>query len=50
VISYPDLSDAGFKDHLPWGALLAVTATYGPGRLALDQLLAAPVTPQRPAA
>jgi putative oxidoreductase len=39
VISYPDLSDAGFKDHLLWGALLLVTFVYGPGRLALDRWL-----------
>ena len=36
VISYPDLSDAGLKDHMLWGALLLVTMVYGPGKLALD--------------
>ena len=40
VISYPDLSDAGLKDHVLWGALLAVLAVYGPGRLAVDRWLA----------
>ena len=40
MISYPDLSDAGLKDHVLWGALLAVLAVYGPGRLALDRFLA----------
>ena len=40
VISYPDLSDAGFKDHVLWGALLVVLAVYGPGRFALDRFLA----------
>ncbi len=40
VVSYPDLSDAGFKDHLLWGALMLVTFVYGPGRLALDALIA----------
>jgi putative oxidoreductase len=40
VISYPGLSDAGFKDHVLWGTMLAVTVLYGPGRLALDHLLA----------
>jgi putative oxidoreductase len=40
VISYPGLSDAGFKDHVLWGTMLAVTVFYGPGRLALDHLLA----------
>jgi putative oxidoreductase len=39
AISYPDLSDAGLKDHILWGALLLVTAVYGPGRLAIDRLL-----------
>jgi len=40
VISYPDLSDAGLKDHVLWGALLLVTFVYGPGKLALDAWLA----------
>jgi putative oxidoreductase len=40
VVSYPELSDAGFKDHVLWGALLLVTLVYGPGRLALDHWLA----------
>lgn len=39
VISYPDLSDAGFKDHVLWGALMLVLAVYGPGRFSLDRLL-----------
>jgi len=39
VISYPDLSDAGLKDHVLWGALLLVTLVYGPGKLALDRWL-----------
>ena len=38
VISYPDLSDAGLKDHILWGALLLVTLFYGPGRIAIDRL------------
>jgi putative oxidoreductase len=36
VISYPDLSDAGLKDHILWGTLLLVTLVYGPGKIALD--------------
>jgi len=36
VISYPDLSDAGLKDHILWGALLLVTLVYGPGKIAVD--------------
>lgn len=39
VISYPDLSDAGFKDHVLWGALLLVTLVYGPGRISVDAWL-----------
>ena len=38
AISYPDLSDAGLKDHVLWGALLLVTFLYGPGKLSLDHL------------
>lgn len=37
-VSYPDLSDAGLKDHMLWGALLLVTLVYGPGKLAIDRL------------
>jgi putative oxidoreductase len=37
--SYPDLSDAGVKDHILWGVLLLVTFFYGPGKLALDHWL-----------
>ena len=39
VISYPDLSDAGLKDHILWGALLLVLAIYGPGKLSADRLI-----------
>jgi putative oxidoreductase len=39
VISYPELSPAGLKDHLLWGALLLVTLFHGPGRLSLDAWL-----------
>ena len=39
VISYPDLSDAGVKDHVLWGALLLVVSVYGPGRFSLDRAL-----------
>ena len=39
VISYPDLSDAGLKDHMLWGALMLVTFFYGPGKISLDYLL-----------
>jgi putative oxidoreductase len=39
VISYPDLSDAGLKDHYLWGALMLVIAFYGPGKISLDRWL-----------
>ncbi len=35
--SYPDLSAAGLKDHILWGALMLVTLFYGPGNIALDE-------------
>jgi len=39
VVSYPDLSDAGLKDHMLWGALMLVTFFYGPGKISVDYLL-----------
>jgi putative oxidoreductase len=39
VVSYPELGEAGLKDHFYWGALLLVTLLYGPGKLSLDCLL-----------
>lgn len=39
VISYPDLSEVGLKDHQYWGLLLLVTLFHGPGRLSLDHLI-----------
>jgi len=39
VISYPDLSPAGLKDHVLWGALLLVVAIYGPGKISVDRML-----------
>ena len=38
--SYPDLSPAGMKDHILWGALMLVLVFYGPGRIAVDSWLA----------
>jgi len=38
--SYPDLSDAGLKDHILWGALLLVTFFYGPGKASFDHFYA----------
>ena len=40
VTSYPDLGEVGLKDHQYWGLLLLVTLTHGPGKLALDHLIA----------
>jgi putative oxidoreductase len=37
--SYPELSAAGLKDHVLWGALLLVLVVYGPGELSVDHLL-----------
>ena len=39
AISYPDLSAAGLKDHILWGALLLVLFFYGPGSLSVDRWL-----------
>jgi putative oxidoreductase len=38
--SYPDLSPAGLKDHILWGALMTVIFFYGPGWIALDAWIA----------
>lgn len=40
AMSYPDLSTAGLKDHVLWGALMLVILFYGPGRIALDAWIA----------
>jgi putative oxidoreductase len=44
VISYPQLFQfecpAAINDHFYWGALLLVVFAFGPGRVALDALLA----------
>ena len=40
VVSYPDISDAGLKDHFLWGALMLVTLFHGPGKLSVDHLIA----------
>jgi len=39
MISYPDISPAGIKDHWLWGALLLVTFFHGPGKISLDHWL-----------
>ncbi len=40
AISYPDLSPAGVKDHILWGALLLVIFFYGPGKISVDHFIA----------
>jgi putative oxidoreductase len=39
VISYPDLSAAGLKDHHLWGVLCVGLALFGPGALSADGFL-----------
>lgn len=39
VISYPDLSEVGLKDHQYWGLLLLVVLLHGPGKLSIDHLI-----------
>ncbi len=39
AISYPDISDAGIRDHQIWGIMLLVMLLHGPGKLSLDYLL-----------
>ena len=36
VVSYPDLSVVGLKDHFYWGLLLAIFLVRGPGKLSVD--------------
>lgn len=38
VISYPDISEVGVKDHLYWGMFLLVLFVHGAGKLALDEV------------
>jgi putative oxidoreductase len=40
LISYPDISPAGIKDHQLWGLGLAVLCFAGAGPLSLDRVLA----------
>lgn len=39
VISYPDISAAGIKDHILWGTMLAMAFFHGPGSLSVDHWL-----------
>lgn len=40
VVSYPDISPAGVKDHMLWGALLAMVVFHGAGKWSVDRLIA----------
>jgi putative oxidoreductase len=40
VISYPELGEAGLKDHYVWGILFLMTVAHGPGKISLDALIA----------
>lgn len=40
VISYPDLSPAGVKDHVVWGTMMLVILFFGAGKFSLDHLIA----------
>ena len=39
VISYPDLSEAGLKDHQYWGLLLLIPLLHGPGKISIDHFI-----------
>lgn len=43
LVSFPDLwtleNIGGFKDHIIWGVMIAVTLFYGHGKLSLDHIL-----------
>lgn len=39
VISYPDLSEVGLKDHIYWGLLMLVTLFHGPGKISIDHFI-----------
>lgn len=39
VVSYPELSPAGFANHVTWGLLLLVPLLHGAGRLSLDHFI-----------
>lgn len=39
VISYPDISEAGIRDHVVWGIMLFIAIAHGAGTLSLDHLI-----------
>ncbi len=38
AVSYPDISEAGVKDHMLWGLMMLVVLFFGPGRFSLDRV------------
>jgi len=36
MISYPDISPAGTKEHMMWGIMIAVLIFYGAGKVSVD--------------
>ena len=41
VVSYPDISDSGVKDHVLWGTMILVVLIFGSGRFSFDHWLKA---------
>ena len=39
VVSYPDISDSGVKDHVLWGTMILVVLIFGSGRFSFDHWL-----------
>ena len=39
VISYPELSDAGVRNHVYWGLFLLLFIAHGSGKFSIDHLL-----------
>ncbi len=39
VISYPELSDAGVRNHVYWGLFLLLFIVHGTGKFSVDHLL-----------
>ncbi|MFC3151083.1 DoxX family protein [Litoribrevibacter euphylliae] len=46
MISYPDISIAGEKDHIMWGISILALFLFGPGKAALDHFIWKRVNPQ----
>ncbi|MEO8103103.1 MAG: DoxX family protein [Betaproteobacteria bacterium] len=45
VVSYPDISEAGVKDHMLWGLMMLAVLFCGAGRLSADHFLKARFAP-----